>query len=210
MNKKDIILYASIAAGGYLAYWYVTNYGPLGAVSAGAVSYWDTWFGSQSAAIAPPATTGLPASQITQQQPGLPPATTVNGTPVQTSQPLAGIALVKSKIQDASRNNNYLVNGQMNADMWYWYYQQFAPQLADFNSIFVAHGEDRNNMPVMTLDQFLSAIQSAGVSITPNAGLSGVGAIVQTGNVQSLPVSQPPPVSAFGRNGPPAKRGYLQ
>ena len=62
MQKNDIIMYASIAGGAYLLYWYLNNYGPTGAVhnSAGALtgnaSYWATWFN--------PATTPTPTTAV--------------------------------------------------------------------------------------------------------------------------------------------------
>ena len=99
MKKNDLIMYAAIAAGAYGLYWYVTNYGPSGAVTdangnpiPGAVSYWNSWFasgsssgeivgaGSGTAVSGPtqqaPNTTGTP----TTTQSSTPPATTSNGT----------------------------------------------------------------------------------------------------------------------------------
>ena len=54
MNKNDIIKYLAIAGGAYALYWYLTNYGPSGAVTAGGVSWWNSWFGGS---VAAPATT---------------------------------------------------------------------------------------------------------------------------------------------------------
>lgn len=72
MDKKSLIKYALIAGGAYLAYWYITNFGPNGAVTdqsgntiPGAVSWWASWFGGTSTA---PAITAAPSQTTTQTQ----------------------------------------------------------------------------------------------------------------------------------------------
>jgi hypothetical protein len=93
MKQNNLITYGMIAVGAYAAYWYVTNYGPNGAVVdangnpiPGAVSYWTSWFGtSASAATQIPTTTAaaqIPATTTTAvaTQTSAPPATTSNGT----------------------------------------------------------------------------------------------------------------------------------
>jgi len=59
MKKDDMVMWVAVAAGGFALYWYLTKYGPNGAVTdssgnpiVGAVSYWDTWFGGVAAGTA--------------------------------------------------------------------------------------------------------------------------------------------------------------
>lgn len=97
MKKNDLIMYGAIAAGAYGLYWYISNYGPNGAVTdangnaiPGAVSYWNSWFGSAASTTAAlpsgsSAGTGIVTSTSTttppaQAQSSAPPATTSNGT----------------------------------------------------------------------------------------------------------------------------------
>ena len=49
---SDITSILLMVGGAAAAYWYITSYGPNGAVSAGSVSWWTTWFGG-TAATAP-------------------------------------------------------------------------------------------------------------------------------------------------------------
>lgn len=79
MNKNNMMKYALIAGGAYLAYWWVTNYGPSGPVSdqsgnpiPGAVSYWASWFGG--------AATGAVTASSTSTSTALPPNTTTTTT----------------------------------------------------------------------------------------------------------------------------------
>lgn len=192
MDNDKLMKYALLAGGAYAVYWYVTNHGPNGAVygvggvSTGNVSYWDTWFGTAQ----PVGTVSGQTGQTQTVTPGTPPAgSTVVIPPASVAD--QNYQAVKAKILSAATGNALLVNGQMNADMWNFYFQQFAPAIPDFNAIFVAHGEDRNNMPYMTLDQFLTAIRVAGLPVALKAGVSGVGAIVPTQAQQSLPLSIP-------------------
>ena len=39
-----------VAGGGFALYWYLNNYGPNGAVSAGSLSWWSQWFGTAAGA----------------------------------------------------------------------------------------------------------------------------------------------------------------
>jgi hypothetical protein len=54
---SEVMTVVLVAGGGLAVYWYITNYGPNGAVSAGNASWWQTWFGGAPAqAAVPPAT----------------------------------------------------------------------------------------------------------------------------------------------------------
>jgi hypothetical protein len=68
---SDITSILLMVGGAAAAYWYITSYGPNGAVSAGAVSWWNTWFGT-TAALPPASTTTTP------------PATTPSGSSTAT------------------------------------------------------------------------------------------------------------------------------
>jgi hypothetical protein len=77
MKKGDVITLLVIAVGGYLAYWWVTNNGPNGAVFNAQgqkvnPSYWDAWFGASAAHSA-----GVPVSSGS----GTPVNTTIGSPP---------------------------------------------------------------------------------------------------------------------------------
>jgi hypothetical protein len=73
-GSGNIINIVLLVGGAAAAYWYITNYGPQGAVygangaATGAVSWWNTWFGTgttTAAAALPPAST-VPVTTPTQ------------------------------------------------------------------------------------------------------------------------------------------------
>ena len=76
-NEMGMII---LLGGGAAAIWYLMNYGPNGAVSSGAVSYWNTWFGGATAA-APVTTVAAPAPVNTIQNPTVPTPVVVAPTP---------------------------------------------------------------------------------------------------------------------------------
>lgn len=195
MNKKDIILYASIAGGAYLVYWYVTNYGPMGAVSAGAMSYWDSWFG-QSAATLLPVNQGTmptgPSQQVT------PPVTSTTANPVND---------LRSRLLAAASAG---ASTMMNADQWNYYRNNIAPPAltpAQFGAAFPNMTADRG--PNMTVDQFLSAINAAG--LVGNAGMMGIGMGRGIGDVIPVPSRPSVPMMSFGgalNPAFPSKKGW--
>lgn len=86
MKKNDLIMYAAIAAGAYGVYWYVTSYGPSGPVTdangnliSGAVSYWNSWFGSAATTTTalPTGTSPVTTATTTSSAPSTTPS---NGT----------------------------------------------------------------------------------------------------------------------------------
>jgi len=87
-DKGNMMTLLLVAGGGLALYWYLTNYGPTGAVSAGSVSWWNSWFGTgqaqpqPSAVTAPPTTilTSTPTPAPTPAPTALPPAAYVTVT----------------------------------------------------------------------------------------------------------------------------------
>lgn len=81
MGKNGIITLVVVAGGGYLAYWYMTNYGPTGSVMVNGVkvapSYWDTWFGGVATTSTTPVTTNPVTGTVITSNP-LPPASSAN------------------------------------------------------------------------------------------------------------------------------------
>lgn len=83
-----------LAGGAALAYWYVTSYGPTGAVSAGSVSWWNTWFGAAPAPASAPVVTPTPASPVLTQPAQTVQPTAVSPQPVVT-QPTAATPVIQ-------------------------------------------------------------------------------------------------------------------
>ena len=178
MKQKDIILYASIAGGAYLAYWYVTNYGPTGEAgidSSGArvPSYWDLWFGSGVTTRTP--ATGSPQSPQPNQQTAFqtpsPPILTAKPDP-----PREALTL-HSRMIEASTGNAFMDDqGRLNADQWNYYLNQVT-------GFFITGDQFNTAFPVrtdmLTLEQFLSAAKAVGTT--------GLGAIVSVPSAPSIP-----------------------
>jgi hypothetical protein len=195
MNKDQMIKWGVIIGGGVLAYWYVTSYGPHGAVSAGNVSWWDTWFSGASApAPVAAASTGpvvaastgpvVAASTGTQTtQPGYPnqPSSIPSGQPVITQSP------VRQQILAASSGDPAVKGGYAIPDVWSYYWQQatgitITPQ--QFATMM------QGSTAPLNLDQFLAKLPIA--APRPSAllaldGLSGIGSIVSVPSIPSIP-----------------------
>ena len=172
MDKNQIIKYAAIAGGAYLAYWYVTSYGPGGHVSTGVLSYWDTWFGGTQPAAAPvqQAGTPQPAPQavVTQPSAAAPP---VN-------------AAVRQQILTASAGDPSISGGYAVPDVWSYWWQKVTGKTisgAQMLTMFPPTAGTTTGAP-LSLDQFLSKLPSAGLS-----GGIGVGSIVTTRTAPSIP-----------------------
>lgn len=208
MDKNKLILYGSIAAGGLLVYWYVNNYGPTGAVSAGHPSYWDTWFGT---AAVTPVTTGTPAPGTTAgtgtgtgTQTGTggtvaPAPTTGINTGSTAGDQLAATLLAKSGLNATS---------MANADNWGYYFNTLGTPMssAQFMLAFPnITATDRGN--TMTVNQYVQAVMAA-MSNPSYAGLAGVG-MGDIVPVQAVP--QVPSMSfggAFNQGGFNSKKGW--
>lgn len=93
-----IILLGGAAA----AYWYITNYGPNGAVSAGNVSWWTTWFGGTAAALPPASTTTTP------------PTPTPTGTPTGTGTGTGSSTGVTATVLPLVIPNPFVVTSDIN------------------------------------------------------------------------------------------------
>lgn len=197
MNKKDIILYASIAGGAYLAYWYVTHYGPNGLVSAGSVSYWDTWFGAST----PTTSTTTPltdaqkaAAALAAQQAACvaPNQWTNNACVAPANTPPSQADLVTKLLQAANAPNNGIF---MNADQWNYYRNIIAPPAltpAQFGTAFPEL--TATNRGTFTADMFVGRLHSAGL-----AGIGGMGYLSNgMGDVIPVPSRPSVPMMSFG------------
>ena len=178
MDKKNILTILGLGAGAYAVYWYLTNYGPHGAVNNAqgvkiAPSYWDGWFGGLVAptnAMAPmqPAVGGtvnqFPSVFVQPQLPA-PAQAQVPLTPSQIPAAGGGAAVVsvpslRDKLAVAAGGTSGL-----NADQWNYYYNQLrgAPLTAEQFTAAFPGLTDTDRGPAMTIDQFISAIRNAGL-----------------------------------------------
>lgn len=233
MKQGDIITLVAVLGGGYAAYWYMTNYGPNGAVhnAAGAkvgMSYWDSWFGSstpatQIPAVQPMTNQLLPGSATIAPAPLNPPppvnttpsapptAVTTNpvtNTPVDTQAVNANLTALTNALITASNGNS---QSQMNADNWSFFLSQIRGQALSAEDFHIAFPfiTDTNRGFNMTAQQFATAVLGAlGPGMASGPGISGIGAQVRV------------PSMSFGSNrggGTPVlsamrsrKGGYIQ
>lgn len=193
-----------IAGGGFALYYILNNYGPAGAVynsSGQAVnqSYWDTWFGPSSlstvnaaaAAGSTPATslptstpaTSLPASAVTP--------VSVYASPT-TAPPISsgGGNTVYALMSSAASTNAFIqsTGGQADPYQWATLWNSAGQPAINVGSLFTpaqlavgtpnAPGMSTQGIPLMSLTQFLSTLQSAGIQPNSAYGLSGMGNIV--------------------------------
>lgn len=183
--NKDWMKYLAIAGGAYLAYWYVTNYGPSGAVSAGHISYWDTWFGSATAPA--PVQTGGPTSPGYPNQPPSPvtaqPGTQAtltqpSSTPAHTTAPVS--TALRQQILNASTGNPAIQGGYAIPDVWSYYWQQITGRSISAQQLAQAFPPTSTGTGApLNLDQFLTGLQGV--------GLSGVGHVVTVPQIPSIP-----------------------
>lgn len=172
MKQKDVILYASLAGGAYLAYWYITNYGPTGQVSAGHASYWDTWFGNTATVTT---TTGTTAVVKTDTPPAKTPAQ-IAADIAAANKAAATVSLRDQMLSAAGKS----ATDQLTGDQWNYYRNTFAPPAWTPDQMASAFPNGAGSQ-LMTVDQFLAAAKSAGL-----AGI-GMGAIVPTQSMSSVP-----------------------
>ena len=170
-----------IGAGAVALYWYLNNYGPNGAItnSAGQViglSYWQTWFGGATTTTATTvATSTTPVTSVTTpanptpittpQQPVVSqPSTTVPVTATPTN-PIAATSSVDPATALITQSGGN-PNAQYNVDQWnYFSYQLGWPTLTPTQSGNVAAAAGGDNP--MSVSQYLTAMQSAGLPIGP-------------------------------------------
>jgi len=202
MNKNDIIKYLAIAGGAYLAYWYVTNHGPNGAVYAADgttkvnPSFWDSWFGGTATPTAvapsaiPPATltaAQLAAKQLADAQAKCIAPNQWNGTngvcvpPVQTTSATTLINHVASQILAKANANN---STQYDADQWGYFYNQIYTPLTpnQFGAAFPTRPSGN-----MTAAQWVTAVATS-QGWTDTTALSGMGDIVRVPSISSVPM----------------------
>lgn len=221
MKKDDWIMWLAIAGGAFAVYWYVTRNGPGGAVYdangnaiPGALSYWDSWFGTAVATAQPvtgttaTGTATAPASTLVTA-----PVTVPVSTPTSTSTPalapvptLIGSAgtigaptgpatpLPASTAAMLDPTSNALVNAsggnpsiQLTASQWNWYWTHTFGDPGPFNL-----GDNGQPMSVQTYMQMRAAAGfpvAGGAMIvnTPGTPLRPVG--VRTGNDPLVPFS---------------------
>ena len=179
MKKDNNVMTMVLVLGGLgAAYWYLTRYGPNGAAynSAGqqvGFTWWQTWFGGVTAqAVAQTTTTTTTSPATVTQTPG--------GA---TQPPPSATTDVRTKLLTAAGGVNSL-----NADQWDYYRNQLYPPALSSNQFGLAFPVRTDPMPTMTVDQFISALQAAGINpASPGAGVSGVRGIYNTPSVSSVP-----------------------
>jgi hypothetical protein len=199
-----------LIGGAALAYWYITNNGPSGAVYNAqgqkvAPSYWDTWFGGATTptatapAIAAPPPAGV--TPTTTTQPASPGAAA--GTPSSTSVSQATRAALLNSAAAAG-----LAANNVTADQWAYFYANLPGKqpipVNTYAGLVAALGitkpcpipgstADTCSWSVVSVDQFLGALA--------NAGLSGFGDIIPT----RLPM-----MTIKGKAGARMHKGWVQ
>lgn len=204
MKSKDLMMWAALGIGGYLLYKYLDEQG-----------YIDGWFGGfggnavaqgQQQGQTQPVINGTPVpsySQPSYQQPTPQITGSTAPTAPTAGQTQAATNTLRDQIWSAVQGNPALVNGRMDAHNWNWYQNQLGRELSpqEFGSAF-PNGSDMNQM---TLDEFMSALQSAGLAgMRRGRGVGGLRAIVPTASAPQVPSM------SFGgniQNNRPAKRG---
>ena len=124
MGKSDLIKYGMIAAGAYAAYWYITSYGPQGAVNdangnpiPGAVSYWSSWFGgvaSVAAGNSLPANTSAGTTSTGTTGIVTQPSTSTSNTPTTPSNGTVSTQLMATS-QQIAQIQSYLKSSDLPA-----------------------------------------------------------------------------------------------
>jgi hypothetical protein len=190
MKKNDLMMILAVGAGGYLLYWYLTKNGPNGAVfnaagqPTGAPSYWDSWFGG-----------GTPAGSTVVMTPTgqtvvVPTTTTTNPVVTQTGTTATD---VRTRLLTASGGQNNLT-----ADQWNYYRNQLFPPALSPQAFGAAFPVRTDPMPSLSIDQFLAALNAAGINAAApgtGGGLSGMGRI---GNIVPVPSVASIPSMSFG------------
>lgn len=170
MDSKKLMIWAGVAIGGYLLYQWLMQNGYLGATATAAGTV-------PAQTDMPPATTssGQPASSFPSvfvQPAGVPnPPATTTATAKPPSTAASFAADMKAKLTAA------VGNVQATSDQWNYYRNQIYGQNADNDAIFQSAFPAAKwaNVP-MSVDTFVNGI----------VGASGLGAIVSTGQVQSM------------------------
>lgn len=131
MKKDDIFKWVLLIGGAVVGYWYVTNYGPNGAVFdsngnaiAGAQSWWQTWFGGTVAVAGGTTATGTTTGGGTASTTGAPTSpvlATSTITPEQASgaPPVSALTTALRHIPSAGTLQSSIIQSVM-ADSTFW------------------------------------------------------------------------------------------
>jgi hypothetical protein len=207
MKKNDTLMLVAVLGGGYLLYWYLTNYGPNGqAVPGSGQTWWDQWFGGMGsgagtgsgagagAAVPPGAAIWPNASAVSAGSGSGSAGTGSTGTNTGTN------TSTSNTNQGSNEDGGYApVNSQppatlyaliaqaaggdhfqYNAHQWNYYRNMVAPPDLTPQQFGLAFGA-QDQVP-MSLTQFLQRLQSAGL-----VGMSGLGEVVAVPDQPSLP-----------------------
>lgn len=193
-----------LIGGAALAYWYITNNGPSGAVYNAqgqkvAPSYWDTWFGGQTAAV--PAIAAPPPAGVT------PTTTTQPASPGATATAPSASQATRAALLNAAAAAGLAANN-VTADQWAYFYANLPGKqpipVNTYAGLVAALGitkpcpipgstAETCSWSVVSVDQFLGALA--------NAGLSGFGDIIPT----RLPM-----MTIKGKAGARMHKGWVQ
>lgn len=208
---NDMTMWLVVGAGAIALYWYLNNYGPATATFAGGsitnaagqtigLSYWQTWFSTPTTVSTTAATTQVPVSTITAPGTGVTPPVQVPAQPVvsqpgatppaQTQVPVNPIATT-SAVDPATAlitQSGGNPNAQFNVDQWnYFTYQLGWPVLTPTQSGNVANAAGGDNP--MSVGQYLTAMQAAGLPIGPIMFTTSGGGTSQPGMQGIVPVA---------------------
>lgn len=207
MNKKTIITVGLVVGGGYLTYWYLTNYGPSGAVTAPGQSWWDQWFGTAAPQVASgyhaPVATGSPVLMTT-------PETTAVNVAASAQVPESSVQTLRQLVTAAAAPETSL-----NIDGWSYYVNQvtgkpLSPQTVDIMLTSVSTRDTK-----VSLDQYIQLLTSAlqattysgygvGDIVPASFNMSpGMGSIIDT---SSVPTAETMPTAPILTNAPLGSR----
>jgi hypothetical protein len=188
--KDDTLKIILLIGGGIAAWWYLTNYGPNGAVSAGNVSYWDTWFGTAAAT----ATSSTPTSadpnpgydywngtawvstagtSIAPTNPA--PTTSTTSTTTTSGSTPTSVATCTAPMAPASSTGATALisaaNGQtqLTADDWNYYWSQITG-ITQTTDLFPCN----NRATLMSAQDYVNARAAAGLNTVPSAASESV------------------------------------
>ena len=179
---KDMTTILIVGGVGVAAYWYLTNYGPSGASynAAGAKiapSYWDSWFGTTTAAAAPvTATTQTPAALVnTGTTPSAPQPGVVTQAPAVATAPAFTVTGVTPDINN-SLKGQVSINGSPAITL---------NVIPSAGTVWDTNGNDVTaTLTPAQVTQLIAAFQAAA---PPSAGMAGLGAQIRTPTRPAIP-----------------------
>jgi hypothetical protein len=166
--KNNMVMILAVGGGGFLAYWYMTNYGSGGAVADGFTSYWDEWFGAATG-------TTPPANQVTSGDGGSGGGTTTTTPTTDTGG--TNVSSVRAQmLAQAAGNANMNDQGKMDAHNWNFYRNQIDPPALSGEEFGAAFPNGQDTV-LITVDEFLTAVH----------GTSGLGYVTPSATRASIP-----------------------